>query len=59
MLESGLGVKANASYSNAIILTFTMKAQESAVKYWDSSTASGGTQENIFLIPMKTIGIYS
>ncbi|HOF15498.1 MAG TPA: hypothetical protein PLF32_02680 [Bacteroidales bacterium] len=48
MLESGLGVKANASYSNAIILTFTMKAQESAVKYWDSSTGSGGTQEKYF-----------
>ncbi len=45
MLESGLGIKANASYSNSIILTFTVKAQESAIKYWDPTSSSGGTQD--------------
>ena len=48
MIESGIGVKANASYSNSIILTFTDKVQESAIKYWDPETSSGGTQEKYF-----------
>lgn len=45
MAETGLGVKANASYSNAIIITFTAKVQESTVKFWDPSTDTGGTQD--------------
>lgn len=48
MLESGLGIKANVGYSNALILTFTAKAQESALKYHDPATDSGGTQDKYF-----------
>lgn len=48
MVESGLGIKANIGYSNALILTFTAKAQETAVKYRDPETNEGGTQEKYF-----------
>ena len=44
MFESGIGVKAHASYSNAIILTFTAKVLESAIKYNNGESTSGGTQ---------------
>ena len=48
MFESGLGIKANASASTSIIITFTAKVQESAVKYFDFETTSGGGQARYF-----------
>ena len=48
MFESGIGIKASASYSNAIIITFTAKVQESAVKFFDRESTAGGTQAKYF-----------